>query len=434
MKVDPAPRRLEAESVPPIAVVSASESASPSPVPSMPVRSAPSRSNGRKSRSSCSGSMPGPSSATSMCSRSSALGDHADAQGAALASVLHGVADEVQQNLPEPAPIQQRHDVIGGLDVAPDPALVGQRLDQIHDPAHHFQHAHRADVEIDPAGAHACQIQHVVQQRLHVPARRENALDAVALILLELLELQQLGEAEDGVQRGAQFMPEAGDELVAVGEFALGMLAAPGLGQRAEDGVNSRSAVPFGGSLIRLSTAMVAGEDLAVAGRVDELHPAAPVALLRDGRGHGAGQTLSQPRGHPRHEFAPRRSDRQPVTEQLRRHRDWRRSNVPVASKRSAMSPSKSNRSPRHGLNIQRGRRFEELIDLRAHERDVVVAQRVTARKQNAVLHHRIGVGQTAFGLAERDALHHRLAGRITRPDGAGVDAPHRQARLQICA
>ena len=67
----PVPGSLRTSIVPLIAATSDFDSARPSPVPSTPVASAPSRSNGTNSRSSFSAAMPGPVSVTEIRTRSS---------------------------------------------------------------------------------------------------------------------------------------------------------------------------------------------------------------------------------------------------------------------------------------------------------------------------------------------------------------------------
>jgi hypothetical protein len=147
-----------------------------------------------------------------------------------------------------------------------------------------------------------------------VPAGGEDALDAVALIAVEFLELEQLRETQHRVQRGAQFMPETRHELVAVSQLALRVLAAPRLTEGPEDGE-----VAAGGAARSVAHPVVdgdcSGEDLAVAGGVDEFHPAAPMTLLGDRGGHRSGEPFSEPRRHLRHELAPRRTQRQPIAE-----------------------------------------------------------------------------------------------------------------------
>ena len=72
------------------------------------------------------------------------------------------------------------------------------------------------------------QVQHLVQQRLHVPAAGQDALDVRALLGGQRLEFQQLGETEHCVERRAQFVAETADEISRRVTLALEQFALPG--------------------------------------------------------------------------------------------------------------------------------------------------------------------------------------------------------------
>ena len=54
-------------------------------------------------------------------------------------------------------------------------------------------------------------------------ARLEDLLDPLALALLEIVELEQLAEADDGVEGGAQLVAHAREELALRPVGALGL-------------------------------------------------------------------------------------------------------------------------------------------------------------------------------------------------------------------
>ena len=85
MKADPSPGMLDAVSWPAMAWARARASGRPMPVPSIPVCSAPSRSNGTKIRSRSAARIPGPVSATTRLTWLVRLRLAGDRDGAAVA-------------------------------------------------------------------------------------------------------------------------------------------------------------------------------------------------------------------------------------------------------------------------------------------------------------------------------------------------------------
>jgi len=128
------------------------------------------------------------------------------------------------------------------------------------------------------------------------PAVR-NAFDPVALIAIELLEFEQL--AKPAPRSGASSARVRGARRTRRGgPVRARHLAAARLAPAERKMANSPSA-----AVRRIAHAVVdgdrPGEDLAMAGRVDELHPAPPVTLLGDRGGHRSGQTFGELRRAP---------------------------------------------------------------------------------------------------------------------------------------
>jgi hypothetical protein len=138
-----------------------------------------------------------------------------DADVAPMAAVLDGVGGQVQQHLLEPlvvgldgpAAVARRR----GLDG--DPAFGGQRPDQVDGVLDDLEHVHRLGRERQAAGLDSGDVQDLVDQAEQVPPAAQDVVDALGLLLAELLELEQLPEAEDGVQRGPQLVAHLGEEV-----------------------------------------------------------------------------------------------------------------------------------------------------------------------------------------------------------------------------
>ena len=71
------------------------------------------------------------------------------------------------------------------------------------------------------ATAYPGQVEDLIEQRLHVPATGQDALNVGALFRRECLELEQLGEAEHGVERRPQFVSKPADEFGSGVAFAF---------------------------------------------------------------------------------------------------------------------------------------------------------------------------------------------------------------------
>jgi hypothetical protein len=133
-----------------------------------------------------------------------------------------GFGGQVQQHLLEPlvvgpdgpAGVVRR----GGLDG--DVTLRGQRADQVDGVPDDPEHVHRLRRPRQAAGLAAGDVEHLVDQAEQVLAGRDDVVDALGLLSAELLEPEELGEAEDGVEGGAELVADPGQEL-ALGPVGL---------------------------------------------------------------------------------------------------------------------------------------------------------------------------------------------------------------------
>ena len=98
--------------------------------------------------------------------------------------------------------------------------LVGQRPDQADRLGDHVGHGHRLQRQRQPAGLDGRDVQDLVDQGQQMPGGREDEMEVLALLLFQLLQLQQLGEPEDGVQRGAQLVAHP-RQVLALGRVRL---------------------------------------------------------------------------------------------------------------------------------------------------------------------------------------------------------------------
>ena len=79
--------------------------------------------------------------------------------------------------------------------------------------------------EREPAGLDARDIEHFVDEREQMSSGARDVLDALGLARRRLVELEELGEAEDGVERRAQLVAHAREEFALRAVRRLGLLA-----------------------------------------------------------------------------------------------------------------------------------------------------------------------------------------------------------------
>jgi len=129
---------------------------------------------------------------------------------AALAVVLDGVGQEVQQHLLEPLAVAE--DVGGARDVGTDQddlVLVGQGPDQADRLGGDVGQGDRLQGQRQPSRLDGGDVEHLVDEAEQVPRPRHYVAEVVALLGVQVVQIQQLGEPEDGVQRRPQLVAHA---------------------------------------------------------------------------------------------------------------------------------------------------------------------------------------------------------------------------------
>ena len=136
-------------------------------------------------------------------------------QAATLGVVFDPVGKQVEEHLVEPPAVgahQERPVAPAGFDDL-DTVLPGQGLDELGGGGERLAGVHRFEVELHVAGLDAGDVEHLVDEVEQVPAPLEDLFDAGALRGRQVFEVEQLAEAQDGVERRAQLMAHAGKEL-----------------------------------------------------------------------------------------------------------------------------------------------------------------------------------------------------------------------------
>ena len=145
-------------------------------------------------------------------------------------AVADRVGRQLEQHLMQSGRIGADGADIGRRRLQPqrDAAGSGLRGAEIAHAAQRGGRIHRLLLHVERAGFEAGDVEQVVDHRQQVPAGGADAADAFALHVGQRplgIELQHLGEAEDGVQRRAQLVAHAGDEFAARAIGALGQRA-----------------------------------------------------------------------------------------------------------------------------------------------------------------------------------------------------------------
>jgi hypothetical protein len=126
---------------------------------------------------------------------------------AALAVVLDRAGEQVEQDLLEPLAVAE--DVGGARDVGADhhdAVLVGQGPDQADRLGHDVGQGDRLQRQRQPPGLDGRDVQDLVDQGQQVPGPREDVAQVLALLVGQVVQLQQLGEAEDGLEGRPQLV------------------------------------------------------------------------------------------------------------------------------------------------------------------------------------------------------------------------------------
>jgi hypothetical protein len=133
----------------------------------------------------------------------------------AFVGELHGVAEEVQQDLTQPARIAQEHGRDVGADLAGqvDALGVGSRGEELRDVLHDGAHVELRVLQFESPCFYAREVEDVVddiEQRL---GRARGGVGVLALLIVEPGAQEQGGHPHDAVHRGADLVAHVGDEL-----------------------------------------------------------------------------------------------------------------------------------------------------------------------------------------------------------------------------
>ena len=134
----------------------------------------------------------------------------------ALFGELDGVADQVEQHLPQPAGVADQGVGHVRLHVANQlqPLLVGPHGQGPQGVAQSRPQGEVGRVQLQLAGLDLGEVEQVVDDAQQVVGRRLDRLQALPLVLGQRRVEDQLGHAEDGVHGGADLVADVGQELV----------------------------------------------------------------------------------------------------------------------------------------------------------------------------------------------------------------------------
>ena len=195
----------------------------PMPVPSMPSFSAPKRLNGSNRLRELYRRQPAAGVAHPQ-HRLVAGRSGVDHDPAAASVVLDRVRQQVDQHLAQAGGVAACRTVgLGDLD--DDAVLRRQRFDQRHRLADQHAEVDRAERQLERARFEAREVEHVVDQRKQVVAGSADVAELGELRRVGRaagLDLQQLGEAEHRIERRAQLVAHAREELRLGVDLALG--------------------------------------------------------------------------------------------------------------------------------------------------------------------------------------------------------------------
>ena len=218
-KVLPMPGSLSTPIRPPIISTSLAEIARPSPVPPNRRVVEPSAcSNGSKIACSFSAGMPMPVSAIREAEDdpvNAGLLQRDSDDDLALLGELDGVADQVDQDLAQPAGVaDQRVGDIGGDPAGQLQALGVRRSARVCSVSFHgFAQRERCRVEAELAGLDLGEIEDVVDDRQQRIGRAFHQAEVLALPRRQVGVEGQLGHADDAVHRRADLVAHVGEEL-----------------------------------------------------------------------------------------------------------------------------------------------------------------------------------------------------------------------------
>jgi hypothetical protein len=207
-----------------------------------------------------------------------------------LAVVLDGVADQVDEHLTQAGPVgQHQAGVLGRAVLHRDPPGLGQRPDHRQDLRHHLRHGHRDRLQLQLTRLDPADVEQLVDQCDQVPAGAQDLGHRLLVLGLLRLQLEQLPEAEDRVERRAQLVAHARQErgLVLAGGRQAPLLAQPDRLHALDH--PGQQVVARARHLLRRRGAQAALQP-----------PRDGVRLLRRAAAHGVDHHLDGDRGHVR--------------------------------------------------------------------------------------------------------------------------------------
>ncbi len=131
------------------------------------------------------------------------------------AVILHGIAQQVEQDLLEPLAVGDH--VLAApcrlLAAQVDPLLGRERLDEVADLVNDLTDVDRLGRELEAPGLDAGNIQNLIDEVKQVVSGLEDLIDALLPFFIKLFHLKELSKAEDGIQRRTKLVAHAGEEL-----------------------------------------------------------------------------------------------------------------------------------------------------------------------------------------------------------------------------
>ena len=138
---------------------------------------------------------------------------------------LHGVAEQVEEDLPQVPPIEDDPRRHAGIDVRDEGEALPLRplLDDVAEIDRHLAQIARRRLDVHPAGLDLREIEHVVDEVEEVRSAGADGVERIALVGAErAIALEELRVADDAVERRAQLVAHVGEELALGARRGLG--------------------------------------------------------------------------------------------------------------------------------------------------------------------------------------------------------------------
>ena len=225
----PTPTSLSSHMRPPMRPTMRRHSVRPRPVPSCVEAPRPPCSNDSKIRSRSSCAMPTPVSVT-VIATSSTVDPRLDGDLAAVGCELHRIAQKIDHDLFEAQLIGLDEGHVRADIEDQAEAMAGRAFAHHRDPVlERVPNGERDALQVHVAGLHLGQVEDVAEELEEMLARAPDVPEVLLLTVVDLTEHaveQHLREADDRVERGAQLVRHAGEELrlVTADDLQLGRL------------------------------------------------------------------------------------------------------------------------------------------------------------------------------------------------------------------